>query len=566
MGKWILAVILAVGLVLRIWALGQLPVGFTPDEASFGYDAYSLLKTGKDQWGSSWPISFRSFGDFKLPVYTYLTIPSVAVFGLNEFAVRLPSAVIGILAILATYLASGVLFKDKRIALLAALLLAISPWHLSLSRGAFEANLTVCFMALGVWAFYKGLGDRKWLVVSALILGINLFTYHSARLVTPFILFILFLVNRRELGAKKFKDIRRVVLQNWLPVVIFGSLLALALSTIFTGSGARAVDITIFNPTDRWESVFDTRYGVVFGGLPYNLAVFFHNKIFTLISQFIVAYTTYISPQFLFTQGAGEWTYGMVAGWGVLYLVEILFVLASLWFLAKEGFGKSRLLTFLVCWILVGFIPAALTKGPGYAGNRAAVVMPAIQIFSAFGAVLLFDFLAKRIHEYLLLFFYSFVLLVSLIFFLESYRFVAPRLGAGGMLYGRKEAFVYIKQNENKYKEIIVSRNLSEPQIYVAFYTKYDPLAYQKASQDWLRYKDIGVPFVDQLGEYYLGKYIFKNINYMDDSKIPSVLIVGKPSEFPQDIVPTYLIRYPDQLPDIYIVDPSNVGVIKINE
>jgi hypothetical protein len=566
MKRWLLVGVVALGFLLRFWQLGKYPVGFTPDEASFGYDAYSLLKTGKDQWGSSWPISFRSFGDFKLPVYTYLTIPSVAVFGLNEFAVRLPSAIIGVLAILATYLASGILFKDKRVALLAALLLAISPWHLSLSRGAFEANLTVFFMALGVWVFHKGLSNRRWLVVSALMLGINLFTYHSARLVTPLVLFILFLVNRRELGVEKFKNIGQVVLQNWLPVIIFVFLLMLAFSTIFTGSGARAADITIFNPTDKWESVFNTRYGAVFGGLPYGLAVFFHNKVFDVFSRFIVAYSTYVSPQFLFTQGAGEWTYGMVAGWGVLYLVEFLFVAASFWFLAKEGFGKSKPLTFLVCWMLVGFIPAALTKGPGYAGNRAAVVMPAIQMFSAFGAVLLFDFLARRIYRYLLLFVYSFILLVSLIFFLEAYRFVAPRLGADGMLYGRKEALAYIIQNEDKYNEIIVSRNLSEPQIYVAFYTKYDPLTYQKASREWLKYKEVGVPFVDQLGEYHLGKYVFKNINYMDDSKIPNVLIVGKPSEFPQDMAPTYLVKYPNQLPDIYIVDPSDVGVIKTNE
>jgi len=83
--------------LLRIVGLSSYPVGFTQDEAGLGYDAYSLLLTGKDQWGKSWPLVFRSFGDFKLPLYSYLAIPSVAAFGLNEFSTRLPNALVGTL-------------------------------------------------------------------------------------------------------------------------------------------------------------------------------------------------------------------------------------------------------------------------------------------------------------------------------------------------------------------------------------------------------------------------------------------------------------------------------------
>jgi 4-amino-4-deoxy-L-arabinose transferase-like glycosyltransferase len=545
----VLLTIVFLAFLLRVVGIGSFPTGFTPDEASFGYDAYSLLTTGKDQWGVPWPITFRSFGDSKLPFYTYLTIPSVAIFGLNHFAVRLPNALVGVLAVCFIFLMTKILFKRKDIAYLSAFLLAISPWHIALSRGAFEANLTVAFMAFGVWSFYKGLKEKKWMWFSALAFGLNLFTYHSARLITPLI--VGFLVWWNGISRKKL-----------YPFSIFLLFLGIALYAVFAGGSSRAADITIFNPTDKWMAVFDRRYDAVFDGLSSQVARIFSNKLVYLFDTFTNAYSTYLSPQFLFTLGPAEWTYGMIAGHGVLYLFEALFVLTSLWFLAKYGLKESKGLTFLLVWILISPIPAALTKGPGYAGNRIAVMMPAITAFSAFGGLLLYEklaFLKKKLLKW------GFILLslTSLVFFLEDYRFHAPRSGADGMLYGRKEAMEYVSKVAGEYQNIIVSRSLSEPQIYVAFYTKFDPVIYQKESADWLRYEEMGLPFVDQLGEYRLGKYTFKNINYIDDSKIPNVLIVGKPKEFPDGIAPVKAVLYPNQQPALYIVDPKSANLAK---
>ena len=92
------------------------------------------------------------------------------------------------------------------------------------------------------------------------------------------------------------------------------------------------------------------------------------------------------------------------------------------------------------------------------------------------------------------------------------------------MLAGRKE-LVEVAQ-DSKDKNIILSKKLSEPQIYVAFYTKWDPADYQKESQDWLEYEKIGLKFVDQLGEYKLGRFTFKDINYEVDSLLPNTLLL----------------------------------------
>jgi 4-amino-4-deoxy-L-arabinose transferase-like glycosyltransferase len=265
MRKWLLIGIIAGAFLLRVIGLTNYPVGFTADEASFGYDAYSILKTGKDQWGQSFPLTFRSFGDFKLPAYTYLALPSVAVFGLNEFAVRLPNAILGTLAIFVTYLLVLEIFKTKKLtvnnqtlAIIASFLLAISSWHISLSRGAFEANLTTFFMPLGVWLFLKGIKRPKLMVLAAVVFGLNMFTYHSARLVTPLLVLFLVWLKRDKVEKKKLH----------LASFIFLLFLGLSVFQLAGGGGSRASDVIIFNPTDNWRAVSDRRYEAVLTGLP----------------------------------------------------------------------------------------------------------------------------------------------------------------------------------------------------------------------------------------------------------------------------------------------------------
>src|SRR5687768_12237216 len=92
---YLLVVIMIVAAILRLWKLGSIPPGLTPDEASLGYNAYSILKTGRDEYGQLFPTVFKSFGDYKPGLYTYAVIPFVALFGLNEWTVRLPSALAG---------------------------------------------------------------------------------------------------------------------------------------------------------------------------------------------------------------------------------------------------------------------------------------------------------------------------------------------------------------------------------------------------------------------------------------------------------------------------------------
>src|SRR3989344_6158523 len=160
----IIAVVLAV--VTRGYQLGQAPAGLYLDEAGQGYSAYSLYKTGRDEFGKPLPIVFRSFGDFKTPVYIYLVVPLIPVFGLSPLTVRLPSFVFSILTIPVMWALLRLVGASKRLAVISCLLLAISPWHVLFGRTNFECNVALGWLLTGVWAFYKGLKKPSFLVLA----------------------------------------------------------------------------------------------------------------------------------------------------------------------------------------------------------------------------------------------------------------------------------------------------------------------------------------------------------------------------------------------------------------
>src|SRR3989344_4228696 len=126
----VLVLILFLAFSLRFWKLGSYPA-INADEASIAYDAYSLIQTGRDQHGNSWPIHFQSFNDYKPGFYIYLVIPFVKLLGLTEWAVRIPGALTGVISVWVLYLLVQEVFgkKDYSLATIASFLLAISPWH-----------------------------------------------------------------------------------------------------------------------------------------------------------------------------------------------------------------------------------------------------------------------------------------------------------------------------------------------------------------------------------------------------------------------------------------------------
>lgn len=550
--KLVVLLIVSVAVLLRVVNLGLLPSGFTPDEASFGYDAYSILKTGSDQWGHFMPLVLESFGDFKAPLYAYLLLPFIYLFGLSETIVRLPNALLGATATYVAYLLTVEIItwlkKEAKIdylklkaevfGALASFFVAISPWHVMMSRGGFEANLTTFFLPLGTYLFLRGLRteDDKYLPISALIFGLNLFSYHSAKLITPLsiIISIVFLWKY----FVKTKPISR-----YLFLGITGFFVLVSIYTFTIGSGARAKEINIMNGT--LLAAFEKRQELIESGVNPLVARILNNKYQVLVQRFIDNYSQYFSYQFFISRGPAETTYGMIPGIGIGNFLELVGVVGFLVLLFRNT--KSRIILILVLLLLVSPVPAALTTGPGYAANRAVSMNVFLQIIYALGFMQIYSGIKTR--SGYSTYFLGMVVLLEIVFggvSLLKYYHLSPIVGASGMLYGRLNAVRQITWGE----KVIMDTSLSEPHIYVAFANKVDPRKYQMFSRDW-KYKDIGVNWVDQMPEYSLGNYTFKDIKYPESSFKGT--LVGKPTDF-GDVRFNFVVNYPNGEPAVYLL------------
>ncbi|MFV1917329.1 MAG: ArnT family glycosyltransferase [Patescibacteria group bacterium] len=602
MRRWLVAGIIFLAFLLRIVALDKFPVGFTADEASFGYDAYSLLKTGKDQWGHTWPLVLESGGDFKPPLYSYLAIPSIYLFGLTKVAVRLPNALVGTAAVYVTYLLVSELARDRftkknrhrSLASVAALLLAISPWHIMMSRGAFEANLTTLFLPLGILLFLKGLKNSRYFPWAALVFGLNLFSYHSAKLITPLILGLLVAMFYQQIRKPWLKVVDECFPENpamrdkrsansfavklaekipraspvelhrelkksyqsthFVSILILGVFLILTAYTFAVGAGTRLADVSIFE--GALEASSQERLTAIEAGIPEPLARLIHNKYQIFSRRLISNYLSYYSPNFLFSNGPAESSYGMIPGRGVLSWFELPFLLAAIVYFIRSK--ASRRWVFLLAWIFIAPIPASLATGPGYAANRAVIIIPAVQVFLALGAIQLWSFVKEKFPSRFIKGLFVLYILISAAFFvgfLEDYFIQSPQKVAKGMVYGSLEVAEWFVDNHLLDSEITISRTLSSPHIYFAFASKYDPQIYQRYTENW-NYKDEGVNWVDQMSLWKLGNVTFGDINYEKHSG-NRIFLAGRPEEFPAYIIPVEEIKYPNGDTAFIIVDAS---------
>jgi len=207
---------------LRLYKLDQIPPGVNRDEASIGYTAYSLIQTGKDEYGKPFPLSFQSFGDWKLPLYIYITIPFIKVFGVTELAVRLPSAIAGIISVGLTFFLVEYLFASTSLSFLSMALLAISPWHLHLSRVESESNLAVLFTVIGLLFFFRGIKKQPiFLIGSSLFFALCYFTYHGNHVTTTLLLMGLIYIFRLSLPKTIHTAIAGIVFVTLVGFILF---------------------------------------------------------------------------------------------------------------------------------------------------------------------------------------------------------------------------------------------------------------------------------------------------------------------------------------------------------
>lgn len=218
----------------------QIPPGVNRDEASIGYTAYSLLLTGKDEYARPYPISFQSFGDWKLPLYIYATVPAVYFFGLNEFAVRIVSVLVGIGTVALTYFLVLELFKKRSLALITMFLLAVAPWHIHFSRVESESNTAAFLITGAILLFLKGFNGRTYLFIpSWALLALTYYTYAGNYIFTTLLVCALFLIYRSRIRRDKY-----VYIGLFLFVILSAFIFA---NTVFHANRTKLSGISIFS-------------------------------------------------------------------------------------------------------------------------------------------------------------------------------------------------------------------------------------------------------------------------------------------------------------------------------
>lgn len=467
-GNKLLVLIVVLGIALRFYSLSTIPISLNQDETALGYNAYSLLRTGADEYGKVLPLSLKSFGDWKLPAYPVLDILPIFVFGLTEFAVRLPSALAGVILIPLVYILAGQIFQKRRVSLLAAFFMSVSPWGIFFSRIAYEANIATAMLVAGLICFLRYYYEKKsnnWLIATAFLWGLTLFTYHAFVVFTP-----LFFIGSAYLLVKNRKFDRSIL----IPAGIFLFFVGLSTySTLSSGSIGKLSSTSLFD--DKY--MLDQRVNAIRGDKsPESLLMkkILHNNYSAVLYQIGQNYVSTYSPSFLFDKG-GEKLLHNIGNFGNFYLFDALLLVIG--FIGML-FEREKRLDILILWFVVGPIPSAITTDAP-SSTRLFLMLPAFILVASYGAHTILKYLSGKNYFYkAALAFLVLAFFVNVIYFLDSYFIHMNYHKARDFHYGYKQV-VQLADKYPSYK-VVMYDPTNFPYISFLFYDKYDPLKFRQ--------------------------------------------------------------------------------------
>jgi len=370
MRAFLFTAIFLLSVLLNFYQLDKNPPGLYIDEISIGVNAYSILTKGIDEYGIKYPLYFKAYGEYKLPVYIYLTSLSMKIFGKNEFAVRFPSAFLGVMTLVPFFLILKKLSKSKNLPLLATFLLSVNPWFMHFVGPAFEATVALFFFVNGIYFYilFKESNRFLYLFTSILSLLFTIYTYNSYKVITPITLVFFFLSLIKEKSRK---------LSFWSVFII--CFLLIIQSIIFNPSNVRFAQASAF-----------------VNNSPTNIIYFLRN------------YISYFSLDFLFNSGDGINRHQFL-NFGVLARWTLPFLLLGLYRLLNEKASLLKNLTFAI--LLISPIPASFALPSPHTLRSLLMVIPLVLIISV-GILFLLNNVSK---------FYRLSILMILCFFVYEF-------------------------------------------------------------------------------------------------------------------------------------------------
>ncbi len=494
-----------VSLFLNLFRFGQVPPCLNADEAAFAYNAYSIAKTGKDEFGRFLPLRFESFQDYKLPLFVYASVPFVELLGLNELSTRLPNVVISLFFVPLVYLITKKLFRNQTVALLTAWLAALTPWTYILSRHAHEGVIGAVFMLVAVYYLidlHRSISVKSLIISNAcVVLAAN--SYHSYRMFVFFWVGWEILLLLTKTAKTNFK-----LRWFWLVVV-----LTLAIPIAIDASSS----------LNRVSNLFFTQNPGIHLRLQeylteHNLPIL-HNIYTQGIRDVTDRYFEQISPGFFLIWGDKNWRFGYQY-LGLITPVEYLFIFVGLYYLFKEKHPQRYLLLLLLA---ASPIPNALTWQDASLIRVYFMIFPLLIIvgFGLYRFLLTVKRPLRPVVFVALALIYGFYLINSwdVYFFHYPKRIEVIRAWQCGY----KELGDYVKQNYNKYDRFVITDRLGQPYIFLLYYLQYDPAKYQK--QATMTIPD-GYGFGQVEG---FDKFSFK---FRFDPQARKTVFVGYPEEF----------------------------------
>ncbi|MDP4009683.1 MAG: hypothetical protein Q8P53_01725 [Candidatus Shapirobacteria bacterium] len=517
LNKIILILVLGISLFFRIYGLEKAPASINFDEASLGYNAYSLANTGRDEYGNFLPFSLRSFNDFKPALYSYVSIPFVKILGLNQTSTRLASAVFGTISLFFLYLILKDFIAQKWL-LPIFFILSFEPWSLHYSRTAFESNLSASFFLMGMygWLNFGKNKLHKFLTVVGFLLSI--YSYHSARLAVPLVLLLsifdpIKLISEKKLTFKYFLNknvisglvVLLVIFVLSLPIFFEGKNLVLRRfeqTNVFKQMYPFAPNELLNNIKNPWLSLKSNPSYYLLGILSGHVFSYFSPKnLGGLIYDWVEN-----SPQVISGMGMFEWIGAIVFIFGLINLLSNI-----------KKYSKYRIILY---WILASAAPAVITLN-WYHPLRFLNGYMALEIILALGLVSVFDYIAKNIkNNYLKIlsfFLISSVFVLNIIYIINN-ELVYSVWDNNGQYQpgGFKEGAMLLKSLEKDHNIIYIDSPHAQNYIFFWFYQQRDPREIQS-------YQNLR-PIPGKDGKYNdgnlifdYGKYVYKKYDWLKD-------------------------------------------------
>ncbi len=492
-------IIFLVGIFIRTYNISNYPAGLNQDEASIGYEAFSILNNGYDRNGNSLPVHLVSWGNGQNALYAYLSMPFVKFWGLNTFSVRIVNSLFSILSMLLFYLIFR-LFSNKKMALFALFFFAISPWSIMSARWGLESNIFPAVFLLAVFFLIKGIiSSSKYFPLSFFVFAISLYSYGTSYFVVPlfFLFTIPYLLHTKKITLKNLiLSISIFLFISW-PIILFVIINQFSLPQIdFLG-------VTIPRLTE-------SRTNVIFNIITPHF--------FSVLLKNIIRFSS-----ILILQTDGNY-YNSIPSFGTIYPISFLFFIIGLFHSLKRTFLLNNPIHYIfLIWLFCSFILGFTTHTNI---NRLNIIFPPLLYFAVFGIFYSYNYLkTKHKQQYQLLI----IGIYSILFFLfTGYYFVfSIEKSKEDFSYGLGNAIEYSEKTKPKIPINITTNCVNMPYIYVCFYNKLNPELFRKT----VVYEDNNAGFreVKKLGRY--------KFSPMDYSKNVINIVSNKDLEYIHDFV-----------------------------